>query len=313
MTTILTGDQNHALVSDSGPDESPPDVSRGPRLTARNLHTAASAGVLAIGVFAIWFLVYGLVLTGIQEHGTQNRLYQKFRVQLAATTATYGGAISNGTPVALLSSKAAGFENLVVVGGTTAIDLAKGPGLQLNTPLPGQAGSSVIFGRSVTYGAPFRNIADLKRGAQISVLTSEGTFVYAVQDIRRAGAPAPAPVTANQSRLTLVTSAGDGWRSGWAPDQVVFVDAALVKGQVQQLTPGLPTSAGSDSAAMQTSTGELPFLVGWIVGLFVAAGLGAWTWRRWGRAQTWLVGVPIFIAVLWGTGNALMRFLPNLI
>jgi hypothetical protein len=34
---------------------------------------------------------------------------------------------------------------------------------------------------------------------------------------------------------------------------------------------------------------------------------------RWGRFETWIVGAPVFLAVLWGTSDALMRFLPNLL
>jgi sortase A len=277
---------------------------------ARTLAGAAALGVCGL---AVWILLYAMVLTGFQEHGSQNRLYQKFRVALAATTATYGGVIPNGAPVALMSSSAAGFDNLVVVAGTTAGDLSKGPGLQLDTPLIGQAGDSVVFGRSVTYGAPFRHIADLKKGARITVTTSQGTFVYSVIDVRYQGDKALPPVKVNQSRLTLVSSTSQGWRSGWAPDRIVFVDADLVKGQVQQVTPGLPSSVGSNSLAMQSNPGELSWFIGWLELLVVVVGGALWSWKNWGRRQTWLVGLPILIAVLWGTGNALLQFLPNLI
>jgi hypothetical protein len=44
----------------------------------------------------------------------------------------------------------------------------------------------------------------------------------------------------------------------------------------------------------------------------VTTGL-VWSWRRWGASQTWLVGLPLAMAVFWGASGAAVRFLPNLI
>jgi len=43
----------------------------------------------------------------------------------------------------------------VVVGGTSAGDLESAPGHRRDTALPGQVGVSLIYGRAVTFGAPF--------------------------------------------------------------------------------------------------------------------------------------------------------------
>jgi len=50
--------------------------------------------------------------------------------------------------VALLSIPAIGISAMVVVEGTTPENLTLGPGHLRDTPLPGQAGISVIFGSS---------------------------------------------------------------------------------------------------------------------------------------------------------------------
>jgi sortase A len=46
--------------------------------------------------------------------------------------------------------------NYVVVDGTDADDLRKGPGLYPQTPFPGAGGTTAIAGHRTTYGAPFR-------------------------------------------------------------------------------------------------------------------------------------------------------------
>ena len=71
-----------------------------------------------------------------------------------------------------------------VVEGTQAGDLRKGPGHYEDTPLPGERGTVAIAGHRTTYGAPFRNIDDLRRGDRVSVETPRATYVYAVERTR---------------------------------------------------------------------------------------------------------------------------------
>ena len=50
---------------------------------------------------------------------------------------------------------------MVVVEGTTPGEPDAGPGHLRDTPLPGQAGVSVVFGRRATFGAPFASLPQL--------------------------------------------------------------------------------------------------------------------------------------------------------
>ena len=68
-----------------------------------------------------------------------------------------------------------------VVEGTDADNLRKGPGHYPDTPLPGQHGTSAIAGHRTTYGAPFRNLNELKKNDRIVVEVPYGTFVYRVE------------------------------------------------------------------------------------------------------------------------------------
>ena len=58
--------------------------------------------------------------------------------------------------------------NDVVVQGTDAGDLRKGPGHYPATPLPGERGTVAIAGHRTTYGAPFRHIDGLKPATRSS-------------------------------------------------------------------------------------------------------------------------------------------------
>ena len=270
-------------------------------------------GSSTIAALAVWFLLFSVVFSGLQEHGNQTRLYNQFRYQLATETAALGSPIKSGSPVALLNAPSVHWHNLVIVEGTTSRLLTRGPGHLRNTPLPGQAGDSVILGRSVTYGGPFRDIATLRRGASIRVTTGQGTFVYRVLGLRYAGDRFPTALKSNQSRLTLVSSTSHGWRSGWAPTETVYLDADLVHGGVQAVPEGLPVRISTASLPMHIDPSGMIPLILWLAGLITAAFVLALAWRRSSGPQTWAVGVPIIIGLLWGANGALMRFLPNLL
>jgi sortase A len=85
-----------------------------------------------------------------------------------------------GDAIAQLQIPAIGVDEYVVEGTDTG-SLRKGPGHYPETPLPGEPGTTAIAGHRTTYGAPFRNIDDLKRGNVIIIDMPSGRFVYRVQ------------------------------------------------------------------------------------------------------------------------------------
>ena len=68
----------------------------------------------------------------------------------------------------------------IVVNGTDANSLKRGPGRYLGTAMPGEGQLVYIAGHRTTYGAPFAHITDLKRGDRVFVELPYGTFEYAV-------------------------------------------------------------------------------------------------------------------------------------
>jgi sortase A len=290
---------------------------RGPRADSRaeavELTAAASVAqwmLAAIAGLALWFGGFGAGLSALQEQHAQHGLYAEFRSQLALGTAPLGASISEGAPVTLLQSPTGGLDGVVAVEGTSSADLRLGPGHFPGTPLPGQAGTSLLFGRSVSYGAPFGDITRLSAGDVIYATTGQGRFRYVVEDVRRAGDPVP-PLPDGAGRLLLVTSEGTGWRSGWAPSRAVYVDALL---------QGKPKPGGSATATYRDA--DLPMhgdrsglfaLVLWLQLLLIGVVGIAVARVRWGIWQAWLIGLPIVLAALWGASSNAWLLLPNLV
>src|SRR5919112_688111 len=89
----------------------------------------------------------------------------------------------DGEGVARLSIPKIG-AHYVVVDGTDAGDLRKGPGLYEQTPFPGAGGTSAIAGHRTTYGAPFRHVDRLNKGNRIIVTLPYGRFTYTVERLQ---------------------------------------------------------------------------------------------------------------------------------
>lgn len=89
-------------------------------------------------------------------------------------------AAREGDPIGRIAIPAIG-AGFVVVQGTDAATLRKGPGHYPETTFPGLAGTVAIAGHRTTYGAPFRQVDELERGDRIVIDMPYGRFVYDVQ------------------------------------------------------------------------------------------------------------------------------------
>jgi sortase A len=87
--------------------------------------------------------------------------------------------VARGSALARLSIPRIGLR-AIVVEGTRASDLRKGPGHYEMTALPGAGKVVGIAGHRTTFGAPFRHIDELRPGDAIGVSTVYGTFRYRV-------------------------------------------------------------------------------------------------------------------------------------
>ena len=134
---------------------------------AETLYLFSSACTI-VALICLWMLLQMIVLGRFSEARAQHLLYTEYRTELATETAPTGALdydgkpVVAGSPVALLSIPAIGLHDVVVVDGTASGDLLDGPGHLRTTPLPGNVGTSLVMGRSTTYGAPFGEITSLR-------------------------------------------------------------------------------------------------------------------------------------------------------
>jgi sortase A len=85
-----------------------------------------------------------------------------------------------GDAIGRLEIPAIGVKEYVVEGTDTA-NLRKGPGHYPETPMPGERGTAAIAGHRTTYGAPFRDIDQLKHGQVITIDLPYGRYIYRVE------------------------------------------------------------------------------------------------------------------------------------
>ena len=290
-----------------------PRTPPGPPKRADAAATVLSSAFTMIAIVCLWMAAQMLLLGSISQHRAQDLLYGELRHVLAGPpdkAPPIGPVVPVGDPVALLTIPSIGLEQ-VVVEGTASGDTLVGPGHRRDTVLPGQAGTSVIYGRAATYGGPFADITDLRAGDEISVVGAQGTKVFSVLGIRRAGDPLPQPAPEGAGRLTLVTAEGSGRFGAIAPENTVYVDAETKK--AFPAPPGRPTVVPESELAMGTDKGALPLLA-LCLALLLALTLGVVAARqRWSTALVWVVACPLALALSWATTDVVMRLLPNLI
>lgn len=305
MTAVLGGRRRF-----SRPAQMWPVVKQAPS-TAKPVSETVSVVSTSLTVLALvvaWFLAQLMFLGGIEQGRAQDRLYDQFRSQLAAATAPTGGIIAPGAPVAVMTIPSLGWEQ-VVTEGTSAGTLLDGPGHRRDTVLPGQAGVSLVYGRSSTFGAPFAPILADGAGTKMTVVTGQGTATYTLGAVRRAGDPMPPAPSGTASRITLVTSDGS---SALTPGNVVYVDAtstgetfAAPPGRLNAIAPS-ETAMAADRSVMPALALSLGALALATVGVLVAR-------RRFGLARTWLVGAPVIVALAWLSADLTSYLLPNLL
>ncbi len=305
MTDVL--DPQRTALHGGDVDASPPPVAdRAPT------RPAAGQALQVLGLLLAWTLLHLLVLSGFQHAHTQDRLYGELRPRLAAGEGPTSAVVAPGTPLGVLSVPDGGLRDEVYVEGSRNEQLLGGPGHVAGSVLPGQQGVSVLAGRSTTYGAPFRDIASLRRGAPITVTGGQGTFTYRVEGVRTAGDPVPSPPGEKQGRLTLVSSAPSGGVLGrLRPSAMVYVDAVL-----DDALPASGRAAADPGTTHMTGRWDVPTLAQLVLALqLLAIALGGllWAWRRWSRRAAWVAGAPVVLAAAWLVSSVASRLLPGLV
>lgn len=270
-----------------------------------------STALVVLAAMAAWAAFQVLVLGGVSESRSQQVHYGQLREQLARQTAPLGGLIEPGVPVALLTIPTLGLEQ-VVVEGTASGDLQAGPGHRRDTVLPGQAGVSIVYGKGLTYGAPFRAVPTLREGDGIQVVTGQGEYTYRVDGVRREGDPTLGALEAGEGRLTLVTLEGSGPLAALMPSRTVYVDATLV-GDAATAPAGRPAAIPDAERALAIDPGVLPTLVLALQAVALVLAGAVWLLPRLPGRAAWVLAAPLLAATTWFAVDRAVQLLPNLL
>lgn len=273
-------------------------------------------GVLvSVSVLVLVFLVNLLVVSHITHFAAQQQLRDTYRAQLSAGTAPVSEGdfedhlLDDGAPVAIMSIPQLGIDEVVSEGTTSGV-LMQGPGHRRDTVLPGQAGVSVIMGRTAAFGGPFGRLQTLQPGETFTVRTGQGEQGFEVMGVRYAGDPTPPAPVRGESRLILMSARG----APYLPTGVAYVDArstgdVQAAGARQTTSMTLPPQA-KPLATDMTTVWALVFALQFLV---VAELLAVWAYRRVGWRKTWIVFAPVLLLASVFVSDQLVRLLPNLL
>lgn len=149
---------------------------------------------ISIGVLVLLYLVYSLLYTNRATDQAQSEIAEDWLAidegQGLPGEGRDGAAkqLAPGTAVAALEFRRPGSNEpivrknpLYVIQGVTLADLQRGPGHYPGTAMPGQKGNFAVAGHRTTYGAPFFNLDQLRKGDEVRVTRRDGKkFVYRV-------------------------------------------------------------------------------------------------------------------------------------
>jgi sortase A len=169
------------------------------RTFVRTLAALTALGAAAVLVWIGVTLVWGEPFTGREAAHAQARLRSRLArtekawkqapgrdATLRAAAERYRRGLVEGDAIGRIVIPRIGLSS-VVVQGTAAWDLARGPGHYRITALPGLGGTVAFAGHRTTYGQPFRHIDALRPGDPIELELPYGTFHYRVYARRIVG------------------------------------------------------------------------------------------------------------------------------
>jgi sortase A len=270
----------------------------------RRLLVGTAAVLTGFGLVVALLAGYLFGFTGLQEAQAQHRLLAGLSGS-AGLTALSGRIPPEGHPVALLRIPALHLQQVVVVG-TSAQDLALGPGLMTGSAPPGVPGNTVIAGRRFLYGHPFGDLGRLRRGDTVTVIGGLGTFAYRVTAIRvvHPGQADPVVPTADP-RLSLLTSDGS-----LTPTDRLVVVAALVSKPADIKVAAIGVPPASQAALSGDHRALLPTIL-WGLALVALISATVVLYRRWRKPwPTYLMSTPVLAAVAVLCFESLAHLLP---
>ncbi len=273
-------------------------------------HVIARA-LTILGVLSILFSVFQWRISDISEARAQRSLRGAFADLIASGTGL--GFDTNGKPVGIRAGSPVALLKLptldvtkIVVEGTGAEELKRGPGHVPTSPLPGQSGHAILAGRRATFGSPFADIGRLARGDPIETVTPLGRSTYRVRESRTVTTgEATKLAEAPGSLLTLLTS-----QPGSQGDRALAVVAALDGAPSSFADPPRPAAQREGIVGIAPNAGALPFAAASGVALTAVLAITGELYRRWRRWPTYLLTTPVILSLLFVWVQAVASLLP---
>lgn len=156
--------------------------------TARALAWTALTLAVAAGAWAVVTVTWGDPFTSLYTAHAQRALAQELRADdrrwgrardTAVAARAFRSSLRDGATIGRLVVPRLHL-SIVVVQGTDAADLRRGPGHYRMTSLPGLGGTIAVAGHRTTWLHPFRHIDELRRGDAVDLHMPYGTFEYRV-------------------------------------------------------------------------------------------------------------------------------------
>lgn len=259
-------------------------------------------------VLAVVLVVVGLFgITRVSFERSQSLRYADFRAHLSDGTAPVDTPVRRGTPVAIVKAPTIGLDAVVLEGSDTST-LQHGVGHLRSSVLPGQKGTSVLFGKHTTYGGVFRHLGNLKAGDAVSVASAQGTTTYTVVEVKTYNSSDGSAFAPAGDAIRLVTSSsalGGGGR--------LSVLAVAQDGSAKPIgARGLIEPISADELGMNFDHSAAGGLLAWLQVLLLASVLGTYLAHRWGLRRAWMFVAPVALVVALATIVRLSAILPSL-
>lgn len=281
----------------------------------RQIVRATTTSLMVLGLLLLCFAGYSVAFGHITYERNQRALLDEmsgdFREAAAVAAAAVAGdrdlaaTPARGKPVALLEIPKIGMRE-VVVQATGTRELRTAVGHYRPSPMPGQAGNGVLVGHRSLYGRPFARLGDLRAGDTVTVTTQEGRFSYTVEFSQTAGTGAQDFLSQGTfvNRLTLLTTAPGG-RGGR------FAVVSRLRGGPAALRIKDDSELKSDELGLGRDPGGWWPSLGWGTALLAALVATSLLYRSWRRLSTYLVTMPVLLALglLWF--ESLARLIPS--
>ncbi|MET9576224.1 class E sortase [Streptomyces massasporeus] len=180
---------------------------------------------ITVGSLIVLFVVYVLFWTGVQADGVMDDQIDLLRKEWSKPRPPAAGSpvgpakpapYAEGRPFAIMYIPRLGFTwNKPVLEGTATGTLKKGLGHYAETARLGQRGNFAVAGHRRTYGDPFKDFPELRRGDAVVLTDGRTWFTYRIDKGPYKTVPSdievidPVPRTSGYTRpgryLTLTT------------------------------------------------------------------------------------------------------------